>query len=170
MSIKNLKPKSNSPYKQGYYSPVNLEKYMADPGQIIYRSSWEYRFCHACDMNPNIVKWSSEPIGIDFYNPIKVANWQQKGVEPKLSKYYIDFFIVVKQGNELKKYLVEVKPNSHIKPPVLEGRQTLNKIKNYNYLLNAYIVNRAKFEAAQRYAQLNGWQFVVCDEKFFSNI
>jgi hypothetical protein len=66
--IKKVKP--NGEYRSGKYEPKNPEKYIGDIHNIIYRSSWEYRFCTYCDTNDAIVKWSSEPVSIDYYNPL----------------------------------------------------------------------------------------------------
>ena len=40
--IKKVKP--NGEYRSGKYEPKNPEKYIGDIHNIIYRSSWEYRF------------------------------------------------------------------------------------------------------------------------------
>ena len=34
----------NKKYKQGKYILINKEKYLGDPTNIIYRSSWEFFF------------------------------------------------------------------------------------------------------------------------------
>ena len=65
MSIKNLKPSSNSGFVQGYYTPENPDKYIG-PTPIIYRSSWERKFCIMCDTKDNVLKWSSEPVQIKY--------------------------------------------------------------------------------------------------------
>lgn len=159
-NIKNLGPRRNGQFRQGFYKPLNPHKYIGDPNTIIYRSSWEHKFCISCDINPNIIKWSSEPIAIPYHNIIT----------KKSAKYYVDFFIMVKKGEDLCKYIVEVKPSSQLKKPVFEGNQTEKKLKSYNWLLKAYIMNKCKFEAAQIYAKGQGWEFVICTETFFSNI
>jgi hypothetical protein len=64
MSIKKVKP--NGIYKSGLYEPINPEKYIGDVHNIIFRSSWEFRFCKYCDTNENILKWSSEPLQISY--------------------------------------------------------------------------------------------------------
>ena len=50
MSIKKVKPTSKSGFKQGYYKPKYPQKYRGE-GPIIYRSSWERKFCYWCDHN-----------------------------------------------------------------------------------------------------------------------
>lgn len=159
MNIKNLKPRADSQFRQGYFRPRNPEKYLGDPSCIIMRSSWETRFCQWCDIHPQIVRWGSEPTYIPYHNPIT----------KKQAKYFVDFYIEVKKGDLLEKYLIEVKPNSQTKPPnqkLLEGNRTLKKIQSYNWQLKTYVVNKAKFEAAVQFAKSKGMKFAICDEKF----
>jgi hypothetical protein len=156
-NIKNVKPTHKSGFVQGYYKLNNPEKYIGDPGKIIYRSSWEYRFCRYCDDSPNVLKWSSEPVAIKYISPI----------DQKEHNYFIDFYARVKRGELEKDYLIEVKPESSLVKPVMEGgNQTMRKLKNYNYALKTYITNRAKFAAAKKHAESNGYKFVIVTEKF----
>ena len=157
MDIKKLKP--NGPWKSGKYYPVNTEKYIGDTYNIIYRSSWEYKFCQYCDINPNITKWSSEPTCIPYWSP----------VDKKEHKYYVDYYIQVKKGEAYENWLIEIKPEDQYSlsyRPVLEGNVTEKKLKNYNYKLKTWIINRAKFEAATRYAESRGYKFGAINEKF----
>jgi hypothetical protein len=157
VDIKKLKP--NGPWKSGKYYPVNPEKYIGDTYNIIYRSSWEYKFCQYCDINPNITKWSSEPTCIPYWSP----------VDKKEHKYYVDYYIQVKKGEVYENWLIEIKPEDQYSlssRPVLEGNVTEKKLKNYNYKLKTWIINRAKFEAATRYAESRGYKFGAINEKF----
>ena len=52
------------------YKPSNPEKYVGDPNNIICRSSWERKFCHWADLNPDIVKWVSEEVAIPYLSPV----------------------------------------------------------------------------------------------------
>lgn len=157
MSIKNNKPTAKSGFRQGYYKLNNPEKYIGDPTKIIYRSSWEYRFCKYCDDGENVVKWSSEPIGVKYHNPI----------DNKEHTYYIDFYARIKKGDEEVDYLVEVKPESSLERPIMEsGSMTVKRLKNYNYALQTWITNRAKFQAAKNHAENIGYKFVIVTEKF----
>jgi hypothetical protein len=157
VDIKKLKP--NGPWKSGKYYPVNPEKYIGDTYNIIYRSSWEYKFCQYCDINPNITKWSSEPTCIPYWSP----------VDKKEHKYYVDYYIQVKKGEVYENWLIEIKPEDQYSlssRPILEGNVTEKKLKNYNYKLKTWIINRAKFEAATRYAESRGYKFGAINEKF----
>lgn len=157
MGIKDNKPSNSRGFKQGYYKLNNPEKYIGDPNKIIYRSSWEYRFCKYCDDGENVLKWSSEPICIKYINPI----------DNKEHNYYVDFYARIQKGKDEVDYIIEVKPEASLEKPIMEsGSQTIKRLKNYNYALQTWIVNRAKFQAAKKHAELNGYKFVVVTEKF----
>lgn len=158
MDIKKLKP--NGKFKSGKYYPQNPEKYIGDSYNIIFRSSWESRFCQYCDMNPNILKWSSEPVSIEYWSPI----------DKKTHKYHPDYYIKVKKvDGTTEDWILEIKPEKQYsihKKPVLEGRITEKKLKSYNDQMKVWIVNRAKFEAAMRFAKSIGYRFGTIDETF----
>lgn len=158
MNIKKLKPSDR--YKWGKYYPINPQKYVGDINNIIYRSSWEKKFCQYCDLNPNILKWSSEPIGIPYWNPI----------DKKEHKYYVDFYIQVKKhDNTIENWLIEIKPQEQYKlekRPVYEGYYTEKKLHEYNEKLKTWIINRSKFHAAKKYAESMGYKFGTIDETF----
>ena len=106
MSIKNLKPSGNSGFVQGYYNPLNPDKYIG-PTPIIYRSSWERKFCIMCDNKESVLKWSSEPVTIKY-------KWSKDGKE---HKYYPDFYMKTAGENDEGpvEWLVEIKPEAQIK-------------------------------------------------------
>lgn len=157
MSIKNIKPSRLSGFRQGYYKPIHPDKYIGDPTNIIFRSSWEYRFCKYCDDNETIVKWSSEPISVKYVNPL----------DNQEHNYYIDFYARVKKDEKEEEYLIEVKPEASLARPLMEsGSQTIKRLKNYNYEMRTWITNRAKFQAAKKYAESMGQKFVIVTENF----
>lgn len=153
--IKKVKP--NGEYKSGLYAPVNPDKYIGDLHNIIYRSSWEYRFCTYCDLNESIVKWSSEPMAIDYYNPL----------DKKEHKYNVDFYIkVIKEDESYQEWILEIKPEKQTKKPLYEGNMTLSKLKSYNRNMQIWITNQAKFKAAKEWAEKRNFRFGVVDENF----
>jgi hypothetical protein len=159
--IKSNKPNPRGAYRQGYYKLTNAEKYVGDPSKIIYRSSWEYRFCRYCDHTPEVLKWSSEPVAIPYFSPLD----EPGRIKPR--NYYVDFYMRVKKGNETIDYLAEVKPSKSLQKPILEGvKHTTQKLKNYNYALQTWIVNRAKFSAAKQYAEKIGYKFILVTDEF----
>jgi hypothetical protein len=155
VDIKKVKP--NGEYRSGKYEPRNPEKYIGDIHNIIYRSSWEYRFCTYCDTNESILKWSSEPVSIDYYNPL----------DKKDHKYNVDFYIkVLKESGEEQDWIIEIKPENQTKKPIYEGVNTLSKLKSYNRNMQIWITNQAKFKAAKEWASKRGFKFGVIDENF----
>lgn len=156
--IKKIKP--NGKYKSGLYSPKNPDKYIGDINKIVCRSSWEFRFCKYCDTNDLIIKWSSEPIKIPYYNPLDKKN----------HNYFVDFYIMIeKENGEKQEWILEVKPESQFKKPVFEGTSTLNKLKSYNQKMQVWITNQAKFKSAKTWAEIRGYKFGIVDENFLFN-
>lgn len=157
MNIKANKPTPKSGYRQGYYQLSNPAKYIGDPTKIIYRSSWEHRFCRYCDLTPDVTKWSSEPVGIKYISPL----------DNRQHVYYVDFYMRTEKDGAVKEYLAEVKPKASLEKPVLEGsKHTTKKLENYNYALKTWLTNRAKFAAAKIFAAHNGHEFIVVTEDF----
>jgi hypothetical protein len=159
VDIKKLKP--NGKWKSGKYFPNNPEKYIGDIHNIIYRSSWERKFCQYCDINPNILKWSSEPLSIPYWSPI----------DKKEHKYFVDYYIQVKKADQtVENWFIEIKPENQYditkRPQEPIGNLTEKKIRNYNEKLKTWIINRAKFEAATRFAEARGYKFGAINESF----
>ena len=110
------------PFKQGVYFPTRPEKYVgATP--IIYRSSWELKFFRWCEVNDNVLEWTSESNIIPYRNP-------NTG---RMHRYFVDNSVVIKEGSNISKYLIEIKPKKQ-----KEGRKwsepwfdnDCNKLKN----------------------------------------
>lgn len=156
--IKKLKP--NDKYVNGKYNPSNPSKYIGDINCIIFRSSWEFRFCQYCDLEPRILKWSSEPISIEYWSPIDKKN----------HRYHPDYYIkVLKTDGTTEDWILEVKPKHQYRKelkPQLVGKVTEKKLKAYNDQMTTWITNRCKFDAATRYAQSIGYKFGAVDESF----
>jgi len=154
MGIKDVKPSKGRPYNQGYYRLINESKYVGEH-PIIYRSSWERKFCIYCDKKAEIIKWSSEPLGIKYINPLS----------NKESIYYPDFYMeVLQKDNTVKKFLVEIKPKSHLQKPKKPKLNRTSSIKSFKYLANEYMKNVVKIKAGKEYAKSKGWDFIVITE------
>lgn len=156
-----LKPRRGR-VRQGYFIPQNPEKYDGDVTKIIYRSGWEYKFLKFCDDNDKILKYSSEPVGIRYWNP----------VNNKTSTYWVDAYVVTrdKKGN-LKKWILEIKPLKYTQPPTSPKRLTEKQMRQYLSHAKTYLINRAKFEAAKDYADSKGIKFGIITENFlFKNL
>jgi hypothetical protein len=137
---------------KGKYKPSFPEKYNGDPTNIIYRSLWERKFCVYCDLNENILSWSSEEKAIAYRSPI----------DGKIHRYFPDFLIKVKESNgTIKKYMIEIKPKKQTLPPQKPQRQT----KKYISEVYEYAKNQAKWEAAKEWCEDRGYEFKVITEQ-----
>jgi hypothetical protein len=169
----------NAKTKQGYYKVQNREKYVGDPSLVIYRSSWEYTFCRWCDYSPSILRWSSEPLRVPYYDRVsKLEEVKRQGLDPNnpknwVIKYYnTDYWIEVSQGDgSSKKMFVEIKPASKLKKPIPPGEgASLKEIRRFNMLAKEYLINEAKFAALKAWAEKNGSQFWVFTEETLRNM
>ena len=159
--MKNVLPVNNK-YHQGAYNPINEHKYVGEKDKIYFRSSLEYNFMVKCDNNPNIKKWSSEPFEIPYLSPL----------DNKTHFYYVDFWILVENDEGIeKRYLIEIKPKSHLKKP--EIKQRVRPKKSYdNYMNNMknYIINITKWRAAQDFCKQNNMEFRIITEDFLKKV
>lgn len=135
----------------GQFKPKNPQKYVGDPNNIIYRSSWEHRFMHHFDMQPWCISWASEELVVPYISP----------VDNRWHRYFVDFVVKVKNNKEeLKTWMVEVKPKKQTKPPEPQKRIT----KQYITEVTTWGVNQAKWKAAEEYCLDRGWEFVIFTE------
>jgi hypothetical protein len=140
-------------YIQGFYSPVNPGKYSGDPRNIVYRSSYELRAFKWCDMTENIISWGSEEGWVPYRNPIT----------GKVHRYFPDLFIEVKESNgQTKKYIIEIKPKRQTVPPNPTPKK---RTKTWLNEMKTYQINQAKWEAAERFCQENGFAFKIITEQ-----
>jgi hypothetical protein len=158
LDIKNLVPRKNSGYRQGYFKPIYPEKYVGDSGKIIYRSSWEKKFMTFCDVNEKVVAWASETIQVPYLSPIDGA----------VKTYNLDFYFKVREEDgSCKDYIAEIKPAKKLEKPVLpNSRLTEKRVEAHNYQMKEYITNMYKFQAAKQWAEERGWEFMLITENF----
>lgn len=133
-------------YYQGKYKIKNPHKYMGDINNIIYRSSWELKFLNWCDSNQHVVKFSSEEVIVPYISP----------VDNRPHRYFVDFKIILSTG---KTYLIEIKPAAQTMPPT--GKK---KTKRLLQETATFLVNQAKWDAAEKFAKVRGWEFKVLTE------
>lgn len=157
--MKSRPPKKDGHYKQGYYTPINPEKYGDPDPRIIYRSGLERKFCVYCDTNPNIIKWASEPIGIPYIDP----------VNGKRRTYYPDYLIIILTGDGTKhKVMVEVKASNMLKMPKQPSKYANKKKKRlYESLKIRVIRNLTKYQFAKEFCKARGMTYTFLTEKFF---
>ena len=137
---------------QGKFRPRNPDKYKGDPGNIVYRSSWERIFMNWCDQKESIVKWQSEEKALWYYDP----------VTKKKRRYFPDFIIQIEKDGKIITEMIEVKPSKQIEgPPTNPKRKTQAWMRS----VHTYITNRAKWEAATKVCEDRGWNFRLVSEK-----
>ena len=110
-----------------------------------YRSGLELKFFRFCDNSPNVLKWGSENVIIPYRSPL----------DNRAHKYYVDNLVIIKEDEQIKKYLVEIKQYKQTKKPQTKYRKKSHLI----YEQRAYITNQAKWEAARDYCKKCGYLF-----------
>ena len=139
-------------YIQGYFRPIHPEKYIGNPQNIVYRSSWELRFMKWCDESTNVIQYGSEEFFIPYRSP----------VDNKVRRYFPDFLIKIQeQSGEIKTYLIEIKPQRQTVQPKTPKRKT----KNWLYEMKTYSVNQAKWAAAEEWCKSRGIEFKLITER-----
>lgn len=142
--------KKNPRFYQGYYTPILPEKYIGN-GPIIYRSGLELKFMRWCDKTDTILKWSSEPLAIPYYDTL----------QKKKRHYYVDNFVEIKEGNNIKRYLVEIKPYKQTQAPIVKGKKKSSLLYEQIQWTN----NNDKWDAAKNFAISHGMEFIIITEK-----
>jgi|TARA_R100000988_G_scaffold99658_1_gene69158 hypothetical protein len=139
------------PYK-GKFTPRDPKKYMGNPTNIIYRSSWELRVMNYFDRNPNILQWASEEFSIPYISPI----------DGRRHRYYPDFMIKSREKDgRISTRVIEVKPKKQCQPPKKRSKIT----KAYLSEVKAWGINSAKWNAAKEFCADRKWDFVILTEQ-----
>ena len=137
---------------KGKYKVRAPYKYKGNPTKVVYRSLWELKFMNYCDTNINILEWGSEEMYV----------WYRSPVDNKPHRYFPDFYIKARESNgQIKKYIIEVKPQRQTKPPAKPKRQT----RGYLREAYEYAKNQAKWKAANEWCLDRGFEFKVLTEK-----
>jgi len=137
----------NPRFHQGYYKTIHTEKYIGKELPI-FRSGIEREFFIFLDKNPNVLRWSSESIVIPYFDAVKLKN----------RKYYIDNYVEIKEGNIIKKYLIELKDHKETKKPNPKSKQK-RSTKLYNEC--QWITNNCKWKYAVEFAKKNNCEFLL---------
>ena len=135
---------------KGKYKPSYPKKYKGDPTNVIYRSLWERKFMVYCDKNENVLEWNSEEIALPYKSPL----------DNRIHRYFPDFYIKVKEGNKIQKYLIEIKPKKQVREPKIQTKKT----KSYIYEVTEYAKNQAKWKSAQEFCEDRQWKFKIITE------
>jgi len=146
--------KKYTKFRQGIYKPVHSEKYDGSKYPR-YLSSWELKFFKWCDINPTVLKWSSESVCVPYISP----------ADGKMHRYFVDNVVHIQEGAKVVKYLIEIKPYKQTKPPVTTGKK---KRTTLVHEAATWGVNQAKWQAAMKWADKNGYIFQLVTEKDFT--
>ncbi len=131
------------------FKPKYPEKYIGDRTKIIARSSWESIVFHWLDKNPSVIRWASEEVIIPYISP----------VDGEQHRYFTDIWVKYRdRSGAVKEKLLEIKPYGQTVMP------TNRNAKNYKQMVETYVVNQAKWEAARKYADAMKMEFQVLTE------
>lgn len=139
--------KKDKRFHQGFYKAKFPQKYIGKEVPI-YRSGIELKFFKFCDDNPNVLKWSSEPFPIPYFDV----------VSNKWRKYYIDNYVEIKEGAVTKKYLIEIKDIKETrKPAAKKGKRKASLL----FEESRYATNMCKWTAASQFCKDNKFEFLL---------
>lgn len=137
--------------RQGLFHPKNVAKYVGNPQNIVYRSSWEYRFFKYCDSNPNVMKWASEEFHIPYVSP----------VDGQRHRYFPDCYVEIQTNDGIRHWVVEIKPKAQTLPP----KQPKRRSSKFLTEMATFSINQAKWQAARAFCAARGWQFLILTEE-----
>ena len=138
-------------FKQGVFKPRDRNKYRGKTWPI-YRSGWELKFFRCGDLNENVTAWDSECVIVPYNNPLT----------GRINRYFVDGLITINETNGPKTYLIEIKPSKQTVPPVVKKSK---KRSTMLYEQKTYVKNRAKWDAAEKFAKKKGIEFKILTEK-----
>ena len=139
--------KRDARFKQGYFKPDNISKYIGSDIPI-YRSGIELKFFKFCDSNPNVIRWSSETISVPYFDLVK----------NKMRKYYVDNFVEIREGKIVKKYLVEIKDSRETKQPNPSSKK---KKTTLIYEQCQWVTNTCKWKSAIKFCEKHNIEFLL---------
>lgn len=140
------------PRRHDIFVPSNPEKYSGKL-PIITRSSWEMSLARWLDATPAVLEWSSESLIIQYFNPVK----------QRIARYHPDFTAKIRnKEGRVNVFVIEIKPYKETKPP----RSSIRKSKKTMLTEEkTYIVNQAKWQAAESYCKRHGYVFKIMTER-----
>jgi hypothetical protein len=141
-------------YNQGFFHPQSPQKYVGDVRNIVYRSGLEFRLMRYFDQNSGVLQWSSEEIKIPYVRPD----------DGNYHLYYPDFLVKVRSSDGVPRtFLIEVKPKKQLTPP----GPPKTKAQEKRYLKEAvtFAINKAKWNAAEKWCKSKGAAFLILTEQ-----
>ena len=156
-------PTGSDRFYSGYYKIQNVEKYIGNPVDIVYRSSWEYKFMIYCDLNSGVLKWGSEVFKVPYIDRMG-----------KNHVYIPDFYLETLDKNNdglMNRFLVEIKPEKEMQEPVLPvGNVSEKKLKALEYAIGVYQKNKYKWTYAMEWAKARDITFWLINEHHLKNL
>jgi len=152
-----MKKRTYKEFKQGIFKPVNKTK-CVNKTYPEYRSGLERSLMIILDKHENVLEWGSENYIIPYKHPIKSA----KAGKPEYARYFVDFYLKMKIGNDVKQFLIEVKPERQCSAPKNHGNKKQSTLVYENMM---WVINQAKWEAAEKYCKSKGMKFLIVNEK-----
>jgi hypothetical protein len=144
--------KKNRKFLQGTFNARNINKYKGSL-PIIYRSSLELAAFRWMDNNPNVISWGSESVIIPYQSPL----------DGRVHRYFVDLVALLKDKDGIdKKLLIEIKPSKQTVKPIVSDRKS-NKTMIYEQ--TQFVLNQAKWSAAEQWAKNKGYIFLILTEK-----
>ena len=150
-------PSNPSKFHQGYYKIKFPEKYLGNPAEIVYRSSWEYKFMVYCDLNPGVLKWGSEVFRIPYVDRLGHHH-----------VYIPDFYLETrdeKREGLMNRFLVEIKPEKEIREPIIPANLSKNKLKALEWDLAMWQKNKYKWTHAMEWCKNRDIRFWLITER-----
>lgn len=151
---------------KGRFTPKNITKYKGDWQNVIFRSLWERQVMKYLDENPMVVEWSSEELAIPYISP----------KDNMVHRYFPDMVVKVQQPDgTIKTFLWEIKPYAETiepkaDPMVLKESGRSAKKRRYVRDVFKYAINRAKWNAAIKFCESQGWTFHLITEKHLKSL
>ena len=106
-----------------------------------------------CDLTENISQWQSEEFWIPYKSPL----------DNKVHRYFPDFFIKYRDAlGKTRNVVIEVKPAKQLKMPKKNPKK---RTKSWAYEVQTYVVNQAKWKAAESYCADRKYEFRIMTEK-----
>ena len=144
----------------GTFKPIHPEKYKGDPSRIVYRSSWEEKLMRRFDTSGDIKWWASEECIVPYV--MKTYDQRKKEWVYTHHRYFPDFVVCRVLNGKEDIIMVEVKPfKETIKPTHKPKKRRASILKEEL----TYAKNTAKWEAARRFCEKQGWLFQILTEK-----
>lgn len=142
-------------WHQNIYYVKNREKYLGIDDKVFYMSGWEYQFFCRLEENPCVLKWNANSFSIPYF------------FDGSIHKYFLDVYAEVNNGGNLEKYLIEIKPDSQTRLPLMPKKRNPKAMKNFEFKAKEFLKNQAKWVAASSYAKANRMTFLIITEKAY---